>query len=139
MVPLRCRSDPPKLVFPNSALTIADVTGLRADTRYRYTICAPDGLAVAQGSLRTFPPPWDRTGLVFASASCDSLQVAGERPNPGAWDLLAQRVRQGDLRFLMLLGDQVYMDEVEDLWNLPLDIDRRERRRCLAEVYHRFW
>ena len=124
---------------PEFGTAIADATGLTPDTRYCYTIRAPDGSVAARGSLRTFPPPWDRTGLLFASASCDSLQVAGDRPNPGAWDLLAQRVRQGDLRFLMLLGDQVYMDEVEDLWKLPLDIDRRERRRRMAEVYHRFW
>ena len=48
-------------------------------------------------------------------------------------------MRQGEPRFLMLLGDQVYMDEVENLWRLPLDIDRRERRRRMAEVYRRFW
>jgi len=124
---------------PEFGTAIADATGLTPDTRYRYTIRAPDGAVAAQGSCRTFPPPWDRTGLLFASASCDSLQVAGDRSNPGAWDLLAQRVHRGDLRFLMLLGDQVYMDEVEDLWHLPLDLDRRERRRRMAEVYHRFW
>ena len=89
--------------------------------------------------MRTFPLPWDRTDLLFASASCDSLHVAGDQSNPGAWDLLARRMRRGDLRFLMLLGDQVYMDEMEDLWCLPLDLDRRERRRRMAEVYHRFW
>ena len=39
----------------------------------------------------------------------------------------------------MLLGDQVYVDEVENLWRLPLDLNRAERRRRIAEVYHRFW
>lgn len=124
---------------PEFGTAIADATGLTPDTRYRYTVRAPDGAVAAQGSLCTFPPPWDRTDLLFASASCDSLQVAGDRSNPGAWSLLAERVHRGDLRFLVLLGDQVYMDEVENLWHLPLDIDRHERRRRMAEVYHRFW
>ncbi len=118
---------------------IADVTGLTPDTHYGYTVRAPDGTEVAHGSLRTFPPSGKRARLLFASASCDSLKVGGDRSNPGAWDLLAERVRRGDPRFLVLLGDQVYMDEVEDLWNLPLNIDRRERRRRMADVYHRFW
>lgn len=124
---------------PEFGTAIADATGLTPDTRYRYTVRAADGAVAGQGALRTFPPPGDRSGLLFASASCDSLDVAGDRPDPGAWTLLAERVRQGDLRFLVLLGDQVYMDEVVNLWQLPLDIDRRERRRRMAEIYHRFW
>ena len=124
---------------PEFGTAIADATGLVPDTLYRYAIRGPDGAVAAQGSMRTFPPPGDRTELLFASASCDSLHVAGGRSNPGAWNLLAQRVHRGDLRFLVLLGDQVYMDEVEDLWHLPLDLDRHERRRRMADVYHRFW
>ena len=89
--------------------------------------------------MRTFPSAWDRTELLFASASCDSLHVAGGQSNPGAWDLLARSVRLGEPRFLMFLGDQIYMDEVENLWHLPLHIDRPERRRRMAEVYRRFW
>ncbi len=130
---------PTEAGVPEFGTALAEATGLTPDTRYRYTICTPDGAVAARGSLRTFPLPWDRAELLFASASCDSLHVAGDRSNLGAWDLLAQQVRQGDLRFLMLLGDQVYMDEVENLWHLPLDLDRRERRRRMAEVYHRFW
>lgn len=130
---------PTETGVPEFGTAIADATGLTPDTRYRYTIRALDGGVAAQGSCRTFPPSLDRTGLLFASASCDSLKVAGEQSNPGAWGLLAQQVRQGDLRFLMLLGDQVYMDEVENIWHLPLDLDRRERRRRMAAVYHRFW
>ena len=84
--------------------------------------------------MRTFPPPWNRIGLLFAAAFCDSLLVVGDRSNSGAWDLLARRVRRSDLRFIVLLGDQVYMDGVENLWHLPLDLDRRERRRRKAEV-----
>lgn len=125
--------------IPEFGTAIADATGLTPNTRYRYTIPAPDGAVAAQGSCRTFPPLWDRTELLFASASCDSLQVAGNRSSAGAWDMLAQQVRRGDLRFVMMLGDQVYMDEIENLWHPPLDIDRRERRRRMARVYHRFW
>ena len=130
---------PTEAGVPEFGTAIADATGLAPDTRYRYVVRSPDGVVAARGSIHTFPLQWDRTDLLFASASCDSLHVAGDRSSPGAWDLLARRMRRGDLRFLMLLGDQVYMDEMEDLWCLPLDLDRRERRRRMAEVYHRFW
>ncbi|HEX4766282.1 MAG TPA: alkaline phosphatase D family protein, partial [Lichenihabitans sp.] len=124
---------------PEFGTAIADAAGLEPDTSYTYAVRAPDGVVVARGFVRTFPPPGDRGDLVFASASCDSLNVAGGQPNPGAWELLAERVRRREPRFLVLLGDQVYMDEVEAIWALPLDLDRRERRRRMAEVYRRFW
>ena len=83
---------PTEAGVPEFSTAIADATGLVADTRYRYEVRGWDGTVVARGSIRTFPPPWDRTELLFASASCDSLHVAGDQPNPGAWDLLVPRV-----------------------------------------------
>ena len=73
---------PTEAGIPEFGTAIANATGLRPDTRYRYMIRAPDGSVAAQGSVRTFPLPSDRAELCFASASCDSLLVAGDRPEP---------------------------------------------------------
>ena len=90
---------PTEAGVPEFGTAIADATGLAPDTRYRYVVRSPDGVVAARGSIHTFPLQWDRTDLLFASASCDSLHVAGDRSSPGAWDLLARRMRRGDLRF----------------------------------------
>lgn len=119
---------------------IAAVEGLTPDTRHDYEIRRRgEAEPHARGSFRTMPPPGDDAGILFVSASCDNQDVAGDSPKRGAWDLLARAIEEVAPRFLVMLGDQVYLDQDPDIWNMPLEMDRRERRRRMAAVYRRTW
>jgi len=116
---------------------IADIGGLSPDNRYEYEVRHGDA-AEATGRFRTLPAA-DAREILLLSASCDSLSVAGDQPQRGAWDLMQRLLEERRPHGLVLLGDQVYLDTEAHLWDLPLDMDRRERRQRMAAAYRRYW
>ncbi len=114
---------------------IALVTGLRPDLRYRYRVVrAGRFLRGARGTFRTLPSPSSMTNLLFCVISCNG----GERD--GAWRQFDEFVERSQPSFIVMMGDQVYMDEDKpDIFEDHFHSDRSARRRAMAEKYRLNW
>ena len=114
---------------------IARVTGLQPDRRYRYRVVrAGRYLSETAGSVRTMPLPASMAPIQFCVVSCNGAQ------QPGAWEDLATFVERAQPSFLVMMGDQVYMDEDEiDVFRAHLDSEPATRRRAMAEKYRHNW
>jgi alkaline phosphatase D len=98
---------------------VAPLDGLQADTRYYYaltlrTFPPVEGEGPLPGGLypclRSFPPPGEPVAFNFAFGSC--FRPAG--PNSGKiFRSLDARRLADDLRFVLLIGDQIYADDLE--------------------------
>ena len=113
---------------------IAVVTGLQPDIRYRYRVIrAGRFVPGARGSVRTFPPAASMTNLLFCAISCN-----GEKD--GAWVRFADFVEKSQPSFVVMMGDQVYMDEdPPDIFEQHFDSDPETRRKAMAEKYRSNW
>jgi len=114
---------------------IARVTGLQPDLRYRYRIVrAGRFVPGATGSVRTLPPPASRTNLLFCAISCNGATVLG------AWERFAEFIERSQPSFVLMMGDQIYMDEdPPDVFADHFDSDPASRRRAMAEKYRSNW
>lgn len=114
---------------------IATVTGLRPDVRYRYRVTrAGRFVAGANGSVRTLPPPDSLTNLLFCAISCNG----GEQV--GAWQQFSDFVDASQPSFIVMMGDQIYMDEDKpDIFEDHFDSDNTARRKAMAEKYRLNW
>lgn len=119
---------------------IARVTGLAPDRRYGYRIQrAGRYVAGARGSVRTLPPPESMTPLLFDVISCNGSSKLG------AWQQLADHVERAQPSFIVMMGDQVYLDEDEP--NIFRDHfgagdsarGRAARRQAMAANYRANW
>lgn len=91
---------------------VAPVAGLSPNTRYYYSLSLdpqrPDPATRELAYFTTLPPPGEQASFSFAFGSC----FRPENEQGGAiFRHIAARARQEDLRFLLLLGDQIYADE----------------------------
>ncbi|MCP4364343.1 MAG: hypothetical protein GY800_03470 [Planctomycetes bacterium] len=115
---------------------IATAYGLRPEWRYRYQVLFR-GRVVSrgQGSFRTMPAPGSMADILYFSLSCN------DQRKPGAWDLLSDAIDRFEPRFLLMTGDQVYLDYgSSNVWKAHWDAkDRVERRRAMAEIYQTAW
>jgi hypothetical protein len=114
---------------------IAVAHDLRPDWRHSYTVLR-DGRKVvaARGSFRTMPLPGSSASILFCPISCNR---AGEL---GAWEAFQAFVEDALPHFVLMMGDQVYMDEDEpDVFVEHLDSDPAIRRRALAEKIRLNW
>src|SRR5215207_7164892 len=85
---------------------IARVTGLEADRRYRFRVVRQGRFVPgANGSLRTFPPPSSMTNLLFCAISCNGAEEIG------VWEKFSGFVEESQPSFILMMGDQVYLDE----------------------------
>jgi phosphodiesterase/alkaline phosphatase D-like protein len=110
---------------------IARLEGLEPDTLYTYEVVVA-GDVCALGSMRTMPESADE--ISFVSLSCN------DGKGIGAWNLLAEAIEREAPRFLLMLGDQVYLDMPdEDLWKRHLDSSPAVRRRAIAVKYREVW
>lgn len=114
---------------------IANVRGLEPDRRYTYRIQrAGRYLSGARGSVRTLPPPESMTPLLFDAISCNGATQLG------AWQQFADHVDKAQPSFIVMMGDQVYLDEDEpNIFRDHLNSDRATRRRAMAANYRINW
>jgi PhoD-like phosphatase len=113
---------------------VAVASGLRSDWHYAYDVTR-DGRMVAgtQGGFRTMPTPGSFADILFVTVSC------GHPSDPGAWPLLQTYIEEAKPRFLLMIGDQVYLDEDEKTWQTMLHTDSSARRLAMAAIYDRHW
>jgi alkaline phosphatase D len=103
-------SDPP--VKEDAFIGMVLVKGLKADTHYHYALTLegkkPDPANGPYPSFITFPKPGATQPFKFVFGSCfvPFEETSGEIFNA----INAQRLSE-DLRFIMLLGDQIYADD----------------------------
>jgi len=113
---------------------IAKVTGLQPDLRYRYRVVrAGRFVKGANGTVRTLPPPASMTNLLFCAISCNGQQ-------DGAWRQFSDFVERSQPSFIVMMGDQIYMDEDKpDIFEDHFHSDSVTRRRAMAEKYRLNW
>ena len=119
-----------------TALAIAN--GLRPDWRYRYQILRRGRVVFgASGSFRTMPLPGSMADILFIAVSCNHQEDQNE--DEGAWPQVAAFIEKADPRFLILIGDQIYMDQGRNLWAEHLASEPAVRRTAMAEKYQQNW
>jgi hypothetical protein len=113
---------------------IARASGLRADWNYTYSILRRGRrVAGGKGSFRTMPDPTSMAPIVFCAVSCSTL-------TDGVWPQMAKFIKEAQPSFLLMMGDQVYIDEDDpNIFKLHYDSDSPTRRRALAEKYRLSW
>ena len=114
---------------------IANVRGLEPDRRYNYRIQRLGRiLSGARGSVRTLPPPESMTPVLFDAISCNGATQLG------AWQPFADHVEKAQPSFIVMMGDQIYMDEdPPDIFAEHFNADRATRRRAMASKYRFNW
>lgn len=114
---------------------IARVAGLEPDRRYRYRVVrAGRFVPGGDGGFRTFPPPESMASVMFCAISCSGTHTLG------AWEQLAEFVDSAQPAFILMMGDQVYLDEDEpDAFATHRHSDKATRRRAIAEMYRDNW
>lgn len=114
---------------------IARVDGLEADRRYRYRVVRGGRYVKgASGSVRTMPPPSSMTNLLFCAISCNA------EARLGAWERFASFVEDSQPSFVLMMGDQVYLDEdAPNTFRTHFDSDPDTRRRAMADMYRFNW
>lgn len=114
---------------------IATATGLRPDRRYRYSVLRRGRVvARSRGSFRTLPDPASMASLLFCAVSCSTTE------HDGLWEEFNRFVETAKPHFVLMMGDQVYIDEDEpDVYELHRDSSSSVRRRALAEKYRLNW
>lgn len=114
---------------------IATAHGLRTGWQYRYSVLRLGRLLFgAGGSFRTMPAPSSMSSLLFCAISCSSI---GEE---GAWEKFGEFVEDSLPQFVLMMGDQVYLDEDEpDVFEGHFESPSPVRRRAMAEKYRLNW
>lgn len=114
---------------------VATADGLRPDRVYRYSVLRRGRLvARSAGTFRTMPSPGSSASILFCIVSCNQTK------NDGVWELFAAFVEKAKPHFVLMMGDQVYMDEDEpDVYAAHLDSEPRVRRKAMAETYRLNW
>ena len=114
---------------------IAVARGLRPDIAYRYRVTrAGRFVPGATGTVRTMPPAASMTNLLFCVLSCNGAEQVG------AWQRFADYVDDAKPSFVVMMGDQVYMDEDEpDIVALHVDSDASTRRHAMADKVRANW
>jgi alkaline phosphatase D len=94
---------------------VAPITDLSPNTCYYYSLtlsdAPPDPRQGEYASFTTFPVPSERQSFSFAFGSC--FRPADE--NGGKiFDKVEQRRQADDLRFILMIGDQIYADAFDN-------------------------
>lgn len=132
---------------------VAIVDGLRADWPYIYHVLRGDRwVPGSHGVFRTMPRDEDPRGISFATISCNSNTELGSWPDlrsyvftgvppSGGRSLRAERPR-----FLLMVGDQVYIDNKiesrgfgENVWEDYFYQSPVQRRAAIARWYQDNW
>lgn len=113
----------------------AIATGLRPDSRYRYNVLRLGRIiANARGSFRTMPAPGSMAHLIFCAISCNVAE------DEGAWKALGKFVENSQPQFILMMGDQLYLDEDGlDVFATHKNSKPPVRRKAIADKYHINW
>jgi hypothetical protein len=115
---------------------IAVAGGLRPEWQYRYSVLRlgrrmPGG----SGSFRTMPPPASMANVLFCPISCNAIDKG-----LGSWRPFSEFVDRSLPNFVLMMGDQLYMDEDKpDTFDEELDSSPARRREAMAEKYRLNW
>lgn len=114
---------------------IATATGLRPDWRYRYSILRRGRVvARSRGSFRTMPVPGSMANLLFCVISCSTTHF------DGLWDQFSRFVETARPHFVLMVGDQAYIDEDDpNVFEEHFLSTSAARREALAEAYQANW
>lgn len=124
---------------PEFGTAIAIAQNLRSDWQYRYQVLRQNRVVPgSSGSFRTMPLPGSMAEFVFAVVSCSA------QDDLGAWPQLREFIERAKPRFLLMIGDQVYMDDatnrVPNIFGQDLTSRRGiPRERLMAEKYQENW
>jgi len=122
---------------PEFGTAIAVVDGLRPEHRYRYDVLWRGHFVQGgHGTFRTMPPPGSMADVLFVTISCSDWK------RDGAWLELERFVADQQPRFILMLGDQVYLDfgtKAERIWPTHLRTAPDKRRRLMAACYREHW
>jgi hypothetical protein len=114
---------------------IAVATGLRPDLRYRYSVLRRDrAVTNGKGSFRTMPDPRSMAALTFCTISCNLDE------SEGAWEALGKFVDEAQPQFILMTGDQIYLDDGDiNVFGQYKDSKPAIRRKAIAEKYFVNW
>jgi hypothetical protein len=114
---------------------IATVTGLQPDVRYRYSVVRLGRVVTGtRASFRTMPRRGSMAGILFCPISCS------KHVQDGAWNEFARFVREAKPHFVLMMGDQVYVDEDQpNVFHDHFASPPEERRQALAGKYTLTW
>ncbi len=123
---------------PEFGTAIAVVDQLRPDWQYQYQVLRKGRvLHDGRGTFRTMPPPGSFADVLFVTISCS------DREDEGAWPRLEEYIEQAKPHFLLMIGDQVYLDygtaEEDKIWLTHLYSPADKRRRAMARKYEQHW
>jgi hypothetical protein len=117
---------------------IAVAERLRPDWRYRYQVLRQGRVVPGSGgTFRTMP-------LLNSVSDISFVAISGNhQKDEGAWRLLSEFIEVNQPRFLLMLGDQVYVDQEGgswgNAWEQHLDSPQEKRRKALADKYQENW
>jgi len=129
-------SDPP--VKEDAFIGTVPLKKLKADTRYHYALTLakkkPDVALGPYPSFKTFPQPGVRQSFKFAFGSCflPMEETSGE-----IFNAIDTQRQDEELRFIMLLGDQIYADQWKYNGINKLAITTAEYRQVYAYTWSR--
>jgi hypothetical protein len=114
---------------------IAVATNLRPDWQYRYSVLRHGRvIANGKGSFRTMPDPASMAPLTFCVISCNMDD------QDGAWKAFGKFVEESKPQFVLMVGDQLYLDEGEkNIFNEHRNSTPEVRRKAIAEKYRVNW
>lgn len=114
---------------------IATVTGLQPDVRYRYSVVRLGRIIPGtRASFRTMPPRGSMANILLCAISCS------KHVQDGAWNEFAAFVKEAKPHFILMMGDQVYVDEdTPNVFKEHFSSGRAERRQALVEKYELTW
>ena len=116
---------------------IAEVSGLRSDYLYRYSVVRGGRtIANGRGTFRTFPDPGSMAHITVCAVSCNVAEEEGQ------WAALGKYIADARPQFLLMMGDQLYLDEGAEV-NLFRDTTRHQpraaRRAAIVAKYRENW
>ena len=114
----------------------AVATGLRPEWQYRYSVLRLGRrIAGGGGSIRTMPPPGSMANVLFCPISCNAIDKG-----LGVWKQFSEFVDRALPNFVLMVGDQLYMDEDKpDTFVDELESSSAQRREAMAEKYRLNW
>ena len=114
---------------------IATADGPAPDWQYRYDVLRLGRFVPgAGGSFRTCRRRRPMTNLLFCAISCSSAE------EDGSWEPFRQFVEDSLPQFVLMMGDQVYLDDDDpDVFDGHFESTSPVRRRAMAEKYRLNW